>query len=131
MHRFGLAPNYGCCTANFNQGWPKFVQHLVFTYSNGHGLVVAMYAPATIQYSLSSGHPVSLIISTDYPFNDTVKLDITTVETLDLSLRVPSWAEGASVQVNGSSPLPATPGTHSHTHTYGIIMSLSCCRNTV
>ena len=35
---YGLAPNYGCCTANFNQGWPKFTQNLVMASPDG-GLV--------------------------------------------------------------------------------------------
>jgi hypothetical protein len=107
---FGLAPNYGCCTANFNQGWPKFVQHLVYAYANGSGLVVAMYGPAHIQHTLPSGQAVTLDITTDYPFSDSVLVDVRTDGSLSVSLRIPSWAQGATVQVNSNSPLPATPG---------------------
>ncbi|MGA8727796.1 MAG: beta-L-arabinofuranosidase domain-containing protein [Terracidiphilus sp.] len=31
---YGLEPNFGCCTANFNQGWPKFTNSL-FMRSGG------------------------------------------------------------------------------------------------
>ena len=38
---FGLEPNYGCCTANFNQGWPKLALS-TFLY---HGDTVASVLP--------------------------------------------------------------------------------------
>ena len=41
---FGLEPNFGCCTANFHQGWPKFSTSLMML-SNDGGLVAAAYAP--------------------------------------------------------------------------------------
>lgn len=28
----GVEPNFGCCTANFNQGWPKLATNTIFTY---------------------------------------------------------------------------------------------------
>lgn len=45
-HLYGLEPNYGCCTANFNQGWPKFAGS-VFMKSND-GVVVAAIAPSVL-----------------------------------------------------------------------------------
>ena len=30
---YGLAPNIGCCTANFNQGWPKLAAFSLFFLS--------------------------------------------------------------------------------------------------
>src|ERR1700733_15719621 len=50
---FGLEPNFGCCTANFHQGWPKFVSSLFMLSgaqeSSAHdGLVATVYAPCEV-----------------------------------------------------------------------------------
>ena len=110
IFRYGLAPNYGCCTANFNQGWPKFTQHLVMEHGSGLGLVVAMYSPAEVDYTLANGIQAKLTIKTDYPFDDTVTIDASCGKGMILSLRIPSWTYQSSVSVNGTaedkSPLP-------------------------
>ena len=43
--RFGLAPNFGCCTANMQQGWPKLVNNLLLTADGGKSLLLALIAP--------------------------------------------------------------------------------------
>jgi hypothetical protein len=49
MSIYGLEPNYGCCTANFNQGWPTFAHSLFFASVDG-GVTVATH------YALASAH---------------------------------------------------------------------------
>ncbi len=41
---YGLEPNFGCCTANFNQGWPKYTNMIVFQTSD-NGAAIGAYAP--------------------------------------------------------------------------------------
>jgi uncharacterized protein len=108
---FGLEPNFGCCTANFHQGWPKFAAGL-FMLSEDDGLVVAAYAPSEAN-TVVRGTSVRVLQETDYPFRDTVVL---TVEpeaacAFPLRLRIPAWAEGTAIKINGHTQPPPTAGT--------------------
>jgi hypothetical protein len=107
---FGLDPNFGCCAANFHQGWPKFTASL-FMLSEDDGLGAVAYAPCEVHTIVRSTR-VHLVEHTDYPFRGTVHLTINPAVSLafPLLLRIPGWATGTSVKVNGRPhPTPA-PG---------------------
>lgn len=98
---FGLEPNFGCCTANFHQGWPKFAASL-FMLSHDDGVVAAAYAPCEM-HTVVRGTGVHVVEETDYPFKGAVNLTIHTESPLafPLLLRIPEWADGATIKVNG------------------------------
>jgi uncharacterized protein len=105
---FGLEPNFGCCTANFNQGWPKFAASL-FMLSHDDGLVAAAYAPCEVR-TMVRGTQVHLVEETNFPFRATVHLTVNPTAPLafPLLLRIPHWAAGTKIRVNGQpQPQPA------------------------
>lgn len=108
---FGLEPNYGCCTANLHQGWPKFVAHLWMRTSDD-GIAAMAYAPSTARFEVR-GQPVRASLDTEYPFRETLRIIIETERAVrfPLSLRVPAWTRGATVQVAGTSEKPLRPGS--------------------
>jgi hypothetical protein len=108
---FGLAPNYGCCTANFNQGWPKFTAHLWMRTADD-GLAAIAWAPCEVNATLR-GVPVRVVVETDYPFRETITLTVTPERAVrfPLDLRIPAWAEGATVQVGVGPARTALAGT--------------------
>lgn len=108
---YGLEPNFGCCTANMHQGWPKFVAHL-WMKTPDEGLAAMAWAPCTVKTSLKSVS-VSVVVDTDYPFRDTITLTVTAERAtrFPLALRIPAWAEGATVQVGMGEPMMARAGT--------------------
>jgi hypothetical protein len=105
---FGLEPNFGCCTANFHQGWPKFTASL-FMLSADDGLVAAAYSPFEAQ-TIVRGIPVRITQETGYPFDGAVKITLNprSATTFPLLLRIPAWAAGTAIKVNGQpQPQPA------------------------
>ncbi|MBK9140333.1 MAG: glycoside hydrolase family 127 protein [Verrucomicrobia bacterium] len=108
---FGLEPNYGCCTSNLHQGWPKFVSHLWMRTAKD-GLALVAYAPseATLQVR---GTPVRAALETDYPFRETLRLTVSADRAVryPLLLRVPAWAAGATLRIAGGAERALKAGT--------------------
>lgn len=99
---YGLEPNFGCCTANFHQGWPKLATSLWMRTSED-GLAAVVYSPCEVRTRVR-GVGVQIAVETDYPFRESVKVTITPEKAVrfPVSLRIPAWASGASTQVNGA-----------------------------
>jgi uncharacterized protein len=95
---YGLEPNFGCCTANFHQGWPKFVSSL-WMKTPDDGVAVVAYAPCVVETKIQ-GKPVKVEVETAYPFRDEVTIKVSVPEplTFPLLLKTPGWAETLIVQ---------------------------------
>ncbi len=98
---YGLEPNFGCCTANMHQGWPKFASSLWMRSSDG-GLAAIAYAPCVVDTTVA-GNFVRVEVSAEssYPFGDgaesqiVIKVQPAVKSRFSLHLRVPSWDKGA------------------------------------
>lgn len=108
---YGLEPNFGCCTANFSQGWPKFAASLLMKSTAG-GLVAAAYSPCEATVTLQ-GTTVHLIEATEYPFRGRIRITINPARPLEfpLLLRIPQWAKGAELRVNDRIEGPPQSGS--------------------
>jgi DUF1680 family protein len=108
---YGLEPNFGCCTANMHQGWPKLAAHL-WMKTRDEGLVAAAWAPCRATFA-SHGVPVTVSVDTDYPFRETIAVTVRPERTASfpLVLRVPAWAEGATVRLGSGPEEPMRPGS--------------------
>lgn len=91
-HMFGLEPNYGCCTANFNQAWPKFA---LSAFMHGDNSVISS---VTVPCSLRTDE-ISVTLSTDYPFRNKLEYKIDCRKDTTFIVRIPSFAE--NIRVNG------------------------------
>ena len=77
-------------------------------------LWVNLYGASEVRTDLGDGRTVALRQDTQYPWDGTVELTVTEAfgSSFSLLLRIPAWARGATVTVNGAPGPQAEPGTY-------------------
>lgn len=97
---YGLEPNYGCCTANLHQGWPKLVKSL-WMATPDDGLAAVAYGPSRVSATVANGTAVTIAEETEYPFREQIvfALSVEHPVRFPLLLRIPEWTDAAVIQV--------------------------------
>ncbi len=107
-HLFGLEPSFGCCTANFNQGWPKFA--LAAFVHRDDTVINGVMLPGSLETEFAD-----IALETNYPFENTAKYTVNARKNFTFKIRIPSFAE--NLTVNGERredrelTFAITPGT--------------------
>ncbi len=93
-HIFGLEPNFGCCTANMGQGFPKFALSAFAKTEKGFASTVPLPSVLTTEID---GTKVVCRVETDYPFRENIRYVLTVEKSaeFEFALRVPSFAKRA------------------------------------
>jgi DUF1680 family protein len=106
----GFHPDrWPCCSGTLPMIGADYAISTCFT--DPQGLYVNLYAPAQVTWK-QNGEPCSLIVQTEYPYAPTVvmTLRLPRAQTFTLNLRIPAWAEGSLVTVNGKIEMRPGPG---------------------
>ena len=93
-----------CCQHNHAQGWPYYSEYLwMATPDNGIAAILYNSSEASVKVG-NKGNTVVLKQTTNYPFDDNIKIEISTPssQTFPLYLRVPNWCQEAKIKINGT-----------------------------
>ena len=89
-HLFGLEPNFGCCTSNMGQGWPKFT--LSAFMHQGDTIINCLPVPT----ELKDGDK-HILVETNYPFENSLTYTVETGSEFTFKIRIPSFAKNLVV----------------------------------
>ena len=99
---YSALETYRCCQHNIAMGWPYYSENL-WLATRDNGLAAVLYAANEVTAKVGNGISVKITEVTDYPFDETVRLQVeprTSVE-FPLYLRIPQWCPGATLKING------------------------------
>jgi uncharacterized protein len=99
---FGLEPNFGCCTSNMHQGWPKFAASLWMSAKDG-GVAAISYSPCQVKTVVAGDTLLEVLVKSEYPFREqvSIRFNLSKTAKFPLFLRVPEWCSKFQVKING------------------------------
>ncbi len=103
---FGCA----CCPPNVARLLASLLGY--FYSTQGDALWVHLYAEGSLETTLENGQKVALEETTRYPWDGEVMLNIQSEGTFTLNLRIPAWAEGATLEVNDETVDDVSAGSY-------------------
>jgi DUF1680 family protein len=110
-HKVYKVNRWPCCSGTLPQVAADYRINTYFRDSGG--VYVNLYIPSTLRWAQGNAEVV-LTQDSRYPFDSVVRFDVKTSQPTDFTLnfRIPAWATGASISVNGRPvQVPATPGS--------------------
>lgn len=103
--------HWACCSGTLPQ---VAADYRINTYfRDPRGVWVNLYIPSTLRWKQNGGEIV-LTQQSQYPFDSLVQFEVKASRAADFTLnfRIPAWAAGASISVNGRRlQTPAAPGS--------------------
>jgi len=91
---------WACCSGTLPQVAADYRINLYFR--SPQAVYVNLYVPSTLHWA-ENGAALSLTGESEYPYADRVSFNLTSSRPADLTLhfRIPAWAQGAQIYVNG------------------------------
>jgi uncharacterized protein len=89
-----------CCSGTLPQVAADYRINCYFR--DAQGVYVNLYVPSTVRWT-QGGEQIELTQKSEYPFEGQVQIEMKLLRPAEfaVNLRIPAWAEGASVAVNG------------------------------
>src|SRR3984957_19334855 len=91
---------WACCSGTLPQ---VAADYRINTYlRDAQGVYVNLYIPSTVRWT-QYGAQIELTQKSEYPYEPHVQIEVKTSRSVEfaVNLRIPQWAEGASIAVNG------------------------------